>query len=232
MVDNQRSFICPQLLLHGAATHVGSHDEEKFGALRNSLRLSEPSLCFTFFSQLLALHYIYSTQPPWLPCTPHYVSHCSSQGHSSPLVAPPASRFTGSLELWTAGPIFEQEAYEGLSTFTPVTLAVKHLWNRSSGSGGWLSQSSFLLMKCFLNPCGPEAQDALAWLDPSLGSADEKRTNTHAKVGHLKPEYAADLRDFLQIEGFQKEHIRMELLPIITVHLKEATKTLTWRSEG
>lgn len=46
--------------------------------------------------------------------------------------------------------------YEGLSTFTLVTVAMKHLWNSLSGSVGWLSQSSFLL-KCFLNPCGPVA---------------------------------------------------------------------------
>lgn len=60
--------------------------------------------------------------------------------------------------------------YGGLSTFTLVTLPVKHLWNRMSGLGGWLSQSSFLLMKCFLSPCGPLEEVSLAWLDPSLAS--------------------------------------------------------------
>lgn len=87
---------------------------------------------------------------------------------SSSLVAHSAFRHTDSLDFWTAGLIFYfflttsiSAAYEGFSTFRPVAVAVKHLWNRSSGSGGWLSQSSFLLMKCFLNPCGPETQVAL-----------------------------------------------------------------------
>lgn len=65
--------------------------------------------------------------------------------------------------------------YGGLSTFTLEILPVKHLWNRMSGLGGWLSQSSFLLMKCFLIPCGPLEEFSLVWLDPSLASPPDGR---------------------------------------------------------
>lgn len=61
---------------------------------------------------------------------------------------------------------------------TLATLAVKHLWNRMSGSDGWLSQSSFLLKKCFLNPCGPVVLVGLALLDPSLAYAAGKCTES------------------------------------------------------
>lgn len=47
-------------------------------------------------------------------------------------------------------------AYAGPSTLIDVTVAMKHRWNRRSGSGGWLSQSSLPLRKCFLKPWGPE----------------------------------------------------------------------------
>lgn len=80
-------------------------------------------------------------------------------------------------------------AYEGFSTFRPVVVAVKHLWNRSSGSGGWLSQSSFLLMKCFLNPCGPETQVALPWLGPSLGSPIKKQPDNSSIAHCSKSQY-------------------------------------------
>lgn len=53
-------------------------------------------------------------------------------------------------------------AYAGPSTLIDVTVAMKHRWNRRSGSGGWLSQSSLPLRKCFLKPWGPEG--ALTWL--------------------------------------------------------------------
>lgn len=65
-------------------------------------------------------------------------------------------------------------AYEGLSTFTPVTVAVKHLWKRRSGSVGSLSESTLLLIKCFLNPCGPKPLVTLTLLGLSLGSPAEK----------------------------------------------------------
>lgn len=38
---------------------------------------------------------------------------------------------------------------------TDVTVAKKQRWKRRSGSGGWLSQSSLPLRKCFLRPWGP-----------------------------------------------------------------------------
>lgn len=38
---------------------------------------------------------------------------------------------------------------------TDVTVAMKQRWKRRSGSGGWLSQSSLPLRKCFLRPWGP-----------------------------------------------------------------------------
>lgn len=47
-------------------------------------------------------------------------------------------------------------AYVGPSTLIDVTVAMKHRWNRRSGSGGWLSQFSLPLRKCFLKPWGPE----------------------------------------------------------------------------
>lgn len=46
-----------------------------------------------------------------------------------------------------------------------------------SGFGAWFSQSSFLLMKCFLNPFGPIELVVPALLDPSLTSLSEKQTN-------------------------------------------------------
>lgn len=52
-------------------------------------------------------------------------------------------------------------------------LAVKHLWNRMSGLDAWLSQSSFLLVKCFLNPRGPVEPVPLGLPDPSLTSLPE-----------------------------------------------------------
>lgn len=66
--------------------------------------------------------------------------------------------------------------YGGLSTFTQVALAVKHLWNKMSGFGSWLSQSSFLLMKCFLNLFGPIELVVPALLVPSLTSLAENQT--------------------------------------------------------
>lgn len=93
-----------------------------------------------------------------LPCCTsgrHDVQLCLLHSLPPCLVVPPLSRLL---------------VYGGLSTFTLVTLPVKHLWNRMSGLGGWLSQSSFLLMKCFLNPCGPLDEVSLVWLDPSLAS--------------------------------------------------------------
>lgn len=55
--------------------------------------------------------------------------------------------------------------YEGPSTLMVVTVAMKQRWNRRSGSGGWLSQSSFPLRKCLRKPCGPDG--ALSGLGPS-----------------------------------------------------------------
>lgn len=77
---------------------------------------------------------------------------------------------TGCCRLCLVPPMDRLLVYGGLSTFTLVTLPVKHLWNRMSGLGGWLSQSSLRLMKCFLNPCGPLEEVSLVWLDPSLAS--------------------------------------------------------------
>ena len=67
----------------------------------------------------------------------------------------------------------------GSSTSTQVALAVKHLWNTVSEFGAWLSQSSFLLMKYFLNPLGPIEPVVLAALDPWLTSLPE---NQHSDV--------------------------------------------------
>lgn len=131
-------------------------------ALRVALIFSLVSLC------------IFSTQQPWLPCTSHYAVP------SSGTIFLHIHWLSGSLDCLSH--FFTRSlsvACEGFSAFMLVTVAVKHLWNRSSGSGGWLSQSSFLLMKCFLNPCGPETQVALTWLGPSLGSPAEK---THRRL--------------------------------------------------
>lgn len=54
--------------------------------------------------------------------------------------------------------------YAGPSTLIDVTVAMKQRWKRRSGSGGWLSQSSLPLRKCFLKPWGPAG--ALVWLSP------------------------------------------------------------------
>lgn len=88
--------------------------------------------------------------------------------HSCPLV--PQGCFLIDLPYWQSA----ECPYEGLSTFTPVTVGVKHLWKRCSGSGDWLSQSTFLFTKGFLNLCGAAAQGTLTWLGPSLGSPAKK----------------------------------------------------------
>ena len=66
--------------------------------------------------------------------------------------------------------------YEGPSTLIVVTVAMKHLWKRRSGSGGWLSQSNLPLRKCFRSPCGPVG--ATHWLGPCcwLGSLPETQS--------------------------------------------------------
>lgn len=110
-------------------------------------------------------------------------SHCISYFpliHSCPLV--PQGCFLIDLPYWQSAAvlIFKKKRkkrrviYEGLSTFTPVTVGVKHLWKRCSGSGNWLSQSTFLFTKGFLNLCGAAAQGTLTWLGPSLGSPAKK----------------------------------------------------------
>lgn len=91
-------------------------------------------------------------------------------GTNSPILHP-CERFGGLL--LPPGCYLNHHVYGGLSTFTQVTLAVKHLWNRMSGFCAWLSQSSFLLMKCFLNPCGPVELVPLVLLEPSLTSLPE-----------------------------------------------------------
>lgn len=95
-------------------------------------------------------------------------------------------RFVSSL-LWISSSALP--VYGGLSTFTLVTLPVKHLWNRMSGLVGWLSQSSFLLMKCFLNPCGPLEEVSLVWLDPSLASPPDGENQKECfKTGYVQRE--------------------------------------------
>jgi len=100
-----------------------------------------------------------------------------------------ASKFASYLSLSAAGPILLARSfsvvYEGLSTFTPVTVAVKHLWKRRSGSDGSLSESTFLLIKCFLNPCRPEALLTVIWLGPSLESPAEKHTESCGRLRTL-----------------------------------------------
>lgn len=91
-------------------------------------------------------------------------------GTNSPILHP-SERFP--VALLPPGCYLNQHVYGGLSTFTQVTLAVKHLWNRTSGFGAWLSQSSFLLVKCFLNPCGPVELVPPMLLEPSLTSLPE-----------------------------------------------------------
>lgn len=80
----------------------------------------------------------------------HYLHICTSGGHDVQL-----SRLHRLTPVCLVPPLVRVLVYGGLSTFTLVTFPVKHLWNRMSGLGGWLSQSSFLLMKCFLKMCGP-----------------------------------------------------------------------------
>ena len=55
------------------------------------------------------------------------------------------------------------QPYAGPSTLTVVTVAMKHLWNRRSGSGDWFSQSSFPLTKCLRSPWGPAGATGWLW---------------------------------------------------------------------
>lgn len=65
---------------------------------------------------------------------------------------------------WWSGLKGSLLVYVGPSMLMDVTVAMKQRWKRRSGSGGWLSQSSLPLRKCFLRPWGPAG--ALTWLDP------------------------------------------------------------------
>ena len=55
------------------------------------------------------------------------------------------------------------QPYAGPSTLTLVTVAMKHRWNKRSGSEGWFSQSSFPLTKCLRSPWGPAGATGWLW---------------------------------------------------------------------
>lgn len=109
-----------------------------------------------------------------------------------------SGRREAQLRLLLLPPLDHLLLYGGLSTFTLVTLPVKHLWNRMSGFGGWLSQSSLRLMKCFLNPCGPLEEVSLPWLDPSLASLPD---GAYFQITYCLECWSVECGEFLHVTG-------------------------------